>query len=111
MGWLDRNMFHLDGPGALKHLDTLLACEDLDALQWVYGAGNEPAARWAEVYQKAQSAGKSLQIYAVDIDDAKALAEHIKPEGAWFFVEGSYTRAETEGFLRWAERWAAGKKA
>jgi len=110
MGWLDRNMFHLDGPGALKHLDTMLACKDLDALQWVYGDGNEPAAKWAEVYQKAQSAGKSIQIYAVDINDAKALAEHIKPEGAWFQVGGSHTRAETEDFLRWAERWAAGKK-
>ncbi len=26
--------FHLDGPGALKHLDALLELDELDAVQW-----------------------------------------------------------------------------
>jgi len=43
---LERSIFHLDGLQALKHLDTTLALPGLTALQWVYGAGQGPAARW-----------------------------------------------------------------
>lgn len=111
MKYLDCNIFHLDGPGALRHLDALLACDDLNAVQWVFGAGNGPASRWIEVYQKIQAAGKGVQILADDVDDAKAVAEHIRPEGAWFVIHGAMTPAEAGGVLQWAERWAAGKKA
>jgi hypothetical protein len=108
--FLDRNIFHLDGPGALKHLDALLDVGKLDGVQWVYGAGNGPSAKWAHVYQKVQAAGKCLQILCDDVADAKALAPHIKPQGAWFCPGGSYTPEEANDFIRWIERWAAGKK-
>ncbi len=39
--FFDRSIYHLDGPGALRHLDLILAIPELDALQWVFGAGNE----------------------------------------------------------------------
>jgi hypothetical protein len=32
------SLFHLDGPGALKHLDSLLELDALDGIQWVSGA-------------------------------------------------------------------------
>jgi len=44
--FLDHSIYHLDGPGALRHLDSLLAIPELDALQWVFGAGNEGFSRW-----------------------------------------------------------------
>jgi hypothetical protein len=109
MRFLERNMFHLDGPGALRHLDALLDCPELDAVQWVYGAGQGPAARWVEVYRRVQAAGKALQLLAEDLDDAKAVAEHLRPEGVWFCPHGGYSRAEADAFIRWAERWAARK--
>jgi hypothetical protein len=107
--YLERSIFHLDGPGALKHLDALLAIPELDGIQWVYGAGNEPARKWIGVYQRVQAAGKCIQINAVDIADAKAIAEHVRPEGAWFCVGGEYSREEAEEFLRWIGKWAAAK--
>ena len=43
--WLDgKTIFHLDGPGALKHLDMLLEIPKLAGIQWVYGAGQPTAA-------------------------------------------------------------------
>jgi len=110
MRYLERNIFHLDGPGALKHLDALLAQEELDAVQWVFGAGHGPAAAWPDVYQKIQAAGKSMQIPAEDLDDARAVMEHIRPEGAWFTIGGAHDRPAAEAFLRDTERWAAGKR-
>jgi len=111
MRYLERNIFHLDGPGALRHLDDLLAQPQLDALQWVYGAGNGPGRKWIDVYRRVQAAGKSLQLAVDDIADAKAIAEHLRPDGVWFCPGGGYRRDEAEAFIRWADRWAARNKA
>jgi len=59
----DHTIYHLDGPGALRHLDRLLAIPDLDCVQWIQGAGNPPPSRWLEVLRKVQAAGKSVQVY------------------------------------------------
>jgi len=109
MRYLARNIFHLDGPGALRHLDALLAQPQLNAVQWIYGAGHGPAARWIDVYKRIQAAGKGVQLLCEDLADARAVAEHLKPEGVWFNPGGSYPRAEAEAFIDWAARWAAGK--
>jgi len=108
---LDWCMFHLDGPGALKHLDTILSLEGLNGLQWVYGAGKGPGARWIEVYRKAQAAGKCIQVKAADTQDAETLMEHLKPEGVWFTVGGEYEPDEARAFIERVARWAAGKRA
>jgi len=33
--WLDHSLYHLDGPGALRHLERLLAIPELDCVQWM----------------------------------------------------------------------------
>jgi len=108
---LERTMFHLDGPGALKHMDAVLSLEGLDGFQWVYGAGNGPGARWIGVYQRAQQAGKCLQVKARDMDDAITLTEHLRPEGVWLTVGGEYTRDEAQAFVDRIARWACGRRA
>ena len=108
--WLDRSIYHLDGPGALRHLDALLDLPELDGIQWVYGAGNEPARKWIDVYKRIQAAGKSIQLLGTDIADTVAVCEHLRPEGVWLCPGGTYSRAETEEFLAWAGKWAAGKR-
>lgn len=107
MTHLDRRLFHVDGAGALRHLDALLERPEIEAIQWVYGAGHGPAAKWIDVYKRIQAAGKGLQLIAESLDDARATASHLRPEGVWLFVEGEVGRDEAEAFIRWAERWAA----
>lgn len=109
MTQVDRSIFHLDGPGALRHLDALLECRNLHAVQWVYGAGNGPAAKWVDVYKRIQAGGKSMQLLCQDLGDARVLMENLKPEGCWFCMGGGYSVAEAEGFLREVEQWSAGK--
>jgi hypothetical protein len=110
MRYLERNIFHLDGPGALQHLDALLALPELNGIQWVYGANRGPAARWTHVYRRIQAAGKSLQLAAEDLDDALDVARALRPEGVWFLVAGAYPRDTALAFLHTIERWTAGKK-
>ncbi|MFW6257086.1 MAG: hypothetical protein ACOC2O_02980 [Bacillota bacterium] len=80
----DRTIYHLDGPGALRHLDSLLAIKELDAVQWVPGAGNEGFEKWIKVYQKIQQAGKSLQLTRITLDELPLVFKNLEPEGVWF---------------------------
>jgi hypothetical protein len=86
MAPLERSIFHLDGPAALRHLDLLLELPNLHALQWVYGAGNGPATRWMDVYRRILAAGKGVRIEAETQQDALTILEQLGPKGLWLLV-------------------------
>lgn len=105
MDHMQYSLFHLDGPGALKHLDTLLELDSLDGIQWVYGAGAGPALRWLDVYRRIQDAGKCLQIVGYyGLEEFRAVAPYLDPRGLWFWPIGSFLRPEAEAFIRWTAR-------
>ena len=58
---LDHAFYHLDGVGALPHLDALLSMPALKGVQWVPGAGKEQGEAWPDVYRKILNAGKRAQ--------------------------------------------------
>jgi len=68
---LDYAMYHLDGTGALSHLDTLLGIKNLRAIQWVPGAGHESVPQWYDLIRHILSRGKSVEVFAhaAEIDD------------------------------------------
>lgn len=103
---MDRNVFHLDGPSALPHLESVLEIPNLHALQWVYGAGHEPASRWIGVYRRALDRGLSVQAICVDLEDAKSVMAALPAKGVWLDVGGAYDRETAEAFLRDVGRWA-----
>lgn len=86
MAPLERSIFHLDGPQALRHLDTVLKLPRLNALQWVYGDGQGRAMDWLHVYRRSLDAGIATQILALDAEDALATLEALGPRGLWFQV-------------------------
>ncbi len=101
MAPLERSIFHLDGPQALRHLDLLLALPQLDAVQWVYGAGRGPAARWIDVYRRIRAAGKSIELLAEDANDALTMIDAIGVEGVWIRVDAPFaTVDEANGFIQ-----------
>jgi hypothetical protein len=55
--------YHLDGPGQLLHLDSLLQIEALKGVQWVPGPDAADCSRWPEVYRKIRGAHKLIQLY------------------------------------------------
>jgi 5-methyltetrahydrofolate--homocysteine methyltransferase len=68
--------YHLDGPGQLAHLDSLLAIEALAGVQWVPGAGQPGCAHWPEVYRKIRGAGKKIQLFG-SLADLDAVATQL----------------------------------
>ncbi len=100
-----RSIYHLDGPGALRHLDALLEIPELDAVQWVCGAGNQGYHKWANVYRRIQAAGKGIQMMC-DIKELDMIFETLRPEGVWFSgISGIPDRETAEYALRRITRW------
>jgi hypothetical protein len=60
---LTHAFYHLDGPGQLPHLDSLLAIDELKGVQWVPGERRPELSDWLEVYKKISAAGKKMQIW------------------------------------------------
>ncbi len=60
---LSHCFYHLDGPGQLNHLDSLLEIEELKGVQWVPGDGQPPQEQWPDVFRKIHDAGKLIQLF------------------------------------------------
>jgi 5-methyltetrahydrofolate--homocysteine methyltransferase len=55
--------YHLDGPGQLPHVDSLVSIPELKGVQWIPGDGQPPSEAWPEVHKKIRAAGKLDQIF------------------------------------------------
>jgi hypothetical protein len=99
--YLDRSCFHLDGPDALVHVDDLLTVKDIDAVQWVPGAGRKPAIEWPDVLHRIQNAGKIIILHLCT-EDVKRIHGQYDPTLVVYDVRA---RTVDEGLelLRWLE--------
>jgi hypothetical protein len=103
-GFLDRCVYHLDGPGCLPHLDDILAIKDIDVIQWVPGAGKPPMHEWMEVLRRCQAAGKGLQLYDIhDLATVQKLARELEPRGLLYHIDVA-SRDEAFRIIEWLEK-------
>lgn len=102
--FLDHSIYHLDGPNALQHLPAILSLKDLDAVQWVYGAGNGAVRDWIPVYKQIQAAGKSMQIVGCTITDLDDLMANLRPEGVALNAYAGSVE-EADAFIHKASAW------
>jgi hypothetical protein len=102
INWLDRSIYHLDGPGAVRHLDTLLQIEKLDAVQYVCGAGQDPTA-WMHVFKRIQDAGKNLHV-SLDPGHVDVFMQNLHPEGVMLCTHASSVEA-ADALIDKVSRW------
>ncbi len=100
---LEAAIYHLDGPDALRHLDSLLGIEELNAIQWVYGAGRGIASDWLHVYKRCQAAGKGIQLW-IGTNELDTIIENLRPEGVWLGVSVR-DRDEADAVLKRVAKW------
>jgi hypothetical protein len=101
---LEASIYHLDGPNALRHLDAILEIPELNAIQWVYGAGQGRATDWMDVYKRCQAAGKGIQI-GIAPDEVDTFMAELKPEGIWMGVGPVQDRDEADAILKKVATW------
>jgi hypothetical protein len=96
---LDYNLFHLDGPGAVVHLKTLLAASEIMGIQWVPGAGQPGPARWPELLRHIAGAGKKIHL-SCSAEELLEVIEIVPHRLLFARVSGLSSRAEAAGFIR-----------
>lgn len=100
---LDYVLYHLDGPGAIKHLDSLMTIEGINALQWTPGDNGPDGTyeEWDQIYDKVIAAGKSLwiKVYSGGFEDwIKNCDRIVQKYGSssifFFYPEMSFEQAQ-----------------
>ncbi len=94
--WLPRTLYHMDGPGEIKHLDMLLSLKKLDAIQWVPGAGNPTCENYPEIYEKVENSGKNIQIPGQGLEVMKKVMARLTHPERMNHTMISCTEAEKE---------------
>lgn len=85
----EHNIFHLDGRGVARHLDSILDIDSIGAIQWVQGAGDDkPIMQWVELIKKIQAAGKGV-IVDVMPDELEQFMDAVRPKGIYLCVAES----------------------
>ena len=102
-----RSMFHMDGPGFLRHLPDLLDIPTLNGVQWIPGAGAEPVGSWPELYDQVAAADKLLQVYIEGVRELpmadQILSRFPDPSRVCLIMSGS--ASDAPDFLRFLARY------
>ena len=102
LDYLEANIYHMDGPGAIKHLDRLLKMEKLQGIQWVPGAGQPSASYWLPMLKKIQDSGRMIQVN-VELGELETMLRNLRPEGV-FYNLSCRDAEEAEEVLKFAEK-------
>jgi hypothetical protein len=100
---MDRCVYHLDGKGVARHLDTILAQPEIQAIQWVQGVGTDwPILQWIPLIERIRAAGKSVLV-DVPVEELDEFMNRIPREGLFLCI--GVKPGEEEKTLKRVERW------
>lgn len=99
---VQRTVYHLDGPGAVRHLESLLDLPHLTAIQWVPGAGAPSMSHWLPLLRRIQARGKGLCL-SCEPGEVETLTTQLEPEGL-FLSTSAATPEEADALVAIAAR-------
>ena len=102
---LDKALYHFDGIEQCAHLDSLLAIDDLDVIQWTCVDGQPSPLEFLPELKKIQQAGKRLLIHQNNIKIFEELLKELSSKGLYLY--GMFeTEDEARELVRLAERYS-----
>lgn len=80
---IDYTLYHLDGVGAIRHLDAILEIEELNAIQWTPGVGEPQGGdpKWYNLYRQILARGKSVMPCWVAVNELSPLLDNVGTDG------------------------------
>ena len=99
---VDCCIYHLDGPGAVRHLESICAAPSLDTIQWVPGAGEKPMNEWPDLLRRVQELGKGLWLYGSPAEQLDIMTQ-VEPKGC-IYNPSFDSREDAEAWLKEADR-------
>jgi len=106
---MDYCVYHLDGPGAIKHLPALLTVPELHAIEWTPGTPNPYAADpvwWEPIWKPVYAAGKSAHVWAVPTEQIRPFLERFGQRGT-LMTTGCDSEAEAQQLIEESRQWGA----
>ena len=80
------NVFHVDGRGVARHIDSILTLPNLVGVQWVQGYGAaQPILQWIPLIEKIQQAGKSV-IVDLQPEELEPFMRRVDPRGIMLWI-------------------------
>jgi hypothetical protein len=98
------NVFHVDGPGVARHIDSYLDLNGIQGFQWVQGvAEDRPIAKSLDLVRKIQEHDKGV-IVDLQPDELEMFMREMSPKGIYLFVNEDDEETQRE-ILRKLEKW------
>lgn len=103
--YIPRTIYHLDGPGAVRHLDSILSVPELDGVQWINGAGAPGLDQWPDIYRKIIAAGKLCQVFINGAEELRYIDDIVEivgtTRGLCFICTGDCNdKAQFDAYLK-----------
>jgi len=77
---VDHVVYHLDGSGAIRHLEMICSLPKVKLIHWAPDANGPPSGpHWMGLYKKVQSLGKSIWIEESRPQDLETLIQELDP--------------------------------
>ena len=96
-----QTIYHLDGPGALHHVDDILSLPRVNAVQWVPGAGAKPLCEWIDLLRKIQ-ATKIVHI-CCQVDEIEYFHRQLGPHNVFYDCQAA-SEEEALRAVEWLEK-------
>ena len=101
---MTHNVFHVDGRGVAKHLDTILSVPEVHAIQWVQGVGDDyPIMQWVPFIKDLQARNIPV-IVDLSKEDLNDFISVMDPKGLFLWVATENEQEEVE-ILKRIEKW------
>jgi hypothetical protein len=102
---MSHNIFHVDGKGVARHLDTILSVPEVHAVQWVQGMGDDyPIMQWAPFIKDLQAKGVPV-IVDLSPSELDEFIESMDPHGLFLWV-ATVNEEEELDILERIKRWS-----
>ena len=101
--WLDRTIYHLDGPHCIAHLGLLFSIAEIRAIQWVPGAGAPPMPHWIPLLKRIQVAGRGLHLQT-EAKHVETLLAELSPQGLMLSTTVA-SEEEARDLMRHVAKW------
>ena len=83
---MSHNIFHADGKGVGKNIDSVLDISEINAIQWVQGEGvDRPIMHWLPFIKKCQDKGKSV-VVDLQVDELEEFINRMDPKGLYLCI-------------------------
>jgi hypothetical protein len=100
---MTHNIFHLDGKGMIRHLDTILRIPQIQAIQWVQGVGGDLSIQqWLPVIKKIQAAGKGV-VVDLQLSELESFIGAMKPDGLYLCIAAE--EQDQPDIIKRLEKW------